>query len=40
VEDENDMTLVLKALFDIRKDVRRIREAITGDEEDDEAEDS
>jgi hypothetical protein len=34
------MELVLMALFDIRADVRRIREELTDHEEDDEAENS
>ena len=38
MEHGDDMDLVLKALFDIRADVRRIREELTDDEEDDEAE--
>jgi hypothetical protein len=40
MEHADDLDLVLKALFDIRADVRRIREELTDDEEDDEAENS
>ncbi len=41
MEQTDDIELVLKALFDIRADVRRIRDAVSEDEEEDgEAENS
>jgi hypothetical protein len=38
--DEDAVRVALEALFDIRTELRRIREALTGEEEDDEATDS
>lgn len=39
-EEPDDATLALLALFDIRRDVARIAEALTnGEEEDDETDD-
>jgi hypothetical protein len=38
--DDEAVQLALEALFDIRTELRRIREALTDGEEDDEAADS